>query len=108
MYAYQVNEHFDLRKDTVFAVCAVLPECTTEFFVPAPRDRSGVFFSLKCSLEACGQYLLERISDICISVSSFAREACAAVKNKLTTTTAHIINFRSKVSKNVFFCVFRK
>ena len=108
MYAYQVNEHFDLRKDTVFAVYPVLPEYTADFIVPAPRCRLGIFFTLKCSLEACGQYLLERISDICISVSSAARKICAAVKNKFTTTTARIANFRSKVSKNVFFCVFRK
>ena len=108
MYAYQVNEHFDFRKDTVFAVYPVLPECTTSFFVPAQRTYSGVFFTLKCSIEACGQYLLKRISDICVSVSSLARKICAAVKNKFTTTTARIVNFRSKVSKNVFFCVFRK
>ena len=43
------------------------------FGIPSVRLESGVIFTIKCSLAECGQYILKRVCELCITVSSFLK-----------------------------------
>ncbi len=45
------------------------------------RLENGVFFSIKCSLAECADYILKQVCEICITVSKFVRRAVRAVRN---------------------------
>ena len=67
------------------------------FGIPSVRLESGVIFTIKCSLAECGQYILKRVCELCITVSNFLRRTvvraldrafrCVRRENVRKTTT---------------------
>ncbi|MBR2344158.1 MAG: hypothetical protein IKA71_00030 [Lentisphaeria bacterium] len=70
---------------------------------PAHLD-GGLIFSIKCSLAECGRYILKRVCELCITVSSFLCRAVRAVGNCFS----RIVRQRfEKQTTYLSCCVFR-
>lgn len=67
---------------------------------------SGIFFSLKCSLEECGKFILKQVSSICITVSAAFRKVVKAVRQKFVRTVRCFLPEKQKTYLS--FCVFRR
>lgn len=63
--------------DMVLSVPAQTFRESGGFGIAPVRLESGIIFSIKCSLAECGQYILRRVCELCITVSNYLRRTVA-------------------------------
>lgn len=88
-------------------------------FVPAQRFENfygfgvapmhfdgGIFFSLKCSFEECGKFILKQLTSICVTVSNHFRKAVKSVRRSFACAVQTFLPEKQKTYLS--FCVFRR
>ena len=75
------------------------------FGVAPVRLESGIIVSIRCSLAECGQYILKRVCELCVTVSGFLRRTVARVFSHIPR-----VRRRETIQKTTTYlscCVFR-